>query len=127
MYVMFLQYLPFIRFITGFDDVKLTGGISKNEGVVEVLYRDKWISICNDTWDQLAANVVCRQLGYTEVEEIITDYRFGHRNHSLNISNTTCSGQEYSLNHCHGFIGEGTTCYYRQPAGVVCANGKIYV
>ena len=122
-----LQYLPIIRFITGFDDVKLTGGISKNEGVVEVLYRDIWRSICIDTWDQIAADIVCRQLGYTEVEKIITDSRFGHRNQSLNISNTTCSRQESSLNHCHGFIRDEITCYFGQPAGVVCANGKIYV
>ena len=45
--------------------MRLTGGVSKNEGTVELCVNNEWAgSICDTEWDNADAAVVCRQLGY---------------------------------------------------------------
>ena len=45
-------------------DVRLVGGGTKNEGNVQICYRNAWGSVCDDSWDSSDSNVVCRQLGF---------------------------------------------------------------
>ena len=47
-------------------DVRLVGGSSYLEGLVEVCFHDTWGNVCDDEWDQADANVACRQLGHSD-------------------------------------------------------------
>ena len=45
-------------------DLRLVGGQVPNEGRVEICMDQQWGTICDYSWDDNEARVVCRQLGY---------------------------------------------------------------
>ena len=46
-------------------DIRLRGARSAFGGRVEVCVQLLWTTICDETWDNLDASVVCYQLGFS--------------------------------------------------------------
>jgi deleted-in-malignant-brain-tumors protein 1 len=44
--------------------VRLAGGPNQQEGRVEIYFQDNWGTVCDDSFDDNAASVVCRMLGF---------------------------------------------------------------
>lgn len=42
--------------------VRLAGSDSTNEGRLEVCINDQWGTVCDDSWDERGANLVCRMI-----------------------------------------------------------------
>lgn len=45
--------------------LRLTGGTKNNSGVVQVYVDGLWLAVCERYWDNVAAHVACRLLGYS--------------------------------------------------------------
>ena len=81
--------------------------------------------MCDDSWDNLDAKVVCRQHGFSDVSVITTCCAyFGQGLGSKLLHDVRCSGNETSLDQCQHSGWRGHNCqYHREDAGVICGNG----
>ncbi|KAB0795476.1 hypothetical protein PPYR_12315 [Photinus pyralis] len=101
--------------------IKLVGGREEYEGNVEILHNGKWGAICDDEWDAAEADVICRQLGYSEgVGKPTHNSHFGPARRQYWMDNVYCDGSEDEITSCR-FDGWGShDCEVNEAAGVIC-------
>ena len=48
-------------------EVRLVNGerVNEHKGRVEICFQGRWSSVCDSTWQDKEAQVVCRQVGFT--------------------------------------------------------------
>ena len=54
-------------------EIRLVGGPNTTVGQVEVCVNSDWGTVCGDLWDTADAQVICRQLGFTEHSKTTID------------------------------------------------------
>ena len=78
------------------------GGSNQYSGRVEVYVQDQWGTICDDLWNQLDAEVVCRQLGFSASGAVATGLAvYGQGTGPIVLDNVQCSGLEAYITDCH--------------------------
>ncbi|XP_029949275.1 deleted in malignant brain tumors 1 protein-like [Salarias fasciatus] len=101
-------------------EVRLIRGNSSCSGTVEIFHFGQWGTVCDDSWDLLDAEVVCRQLGCGRVLSAPTVAHFGQGSGPIWYDNVMCTGSETKLFECrHQGIGSHN-CGHHEDAGVVC-------
>ena len=125
------------------------------EGRVEICSNNNFGTVCDDRWDYLDSQVVCRRLGFkTEGKEVIQQWLsryislsftadivpvkrsplvFGNNTMNLTIilSNLDCNGTESSLLDCQSNIFNRAIamrdCDHGEDAGVQCGGIVVHV
>ena len=92
-----------------------------NEGRVEVFYDGEWGTVCNNSFDDTDADVVCRELGYPGT---IAGYSccatYGEGSGPIWLDDVACNGTEASLYNCsHNGFGVHN-CIHDKDIGVIC-------
>lgn len=101
--------------------VRLFGGRNDMEGRVEIFMQNEWGTICDTLWDIKDGSVVCRSLGYegfTGVPRYNSFY--GKGSGRIWVQNSSCNGDETSIQNC---IKSGIgvhQCNHSNDAGVKC-------
>ena len=119
-------------------DVRLVDGSNSNEGRVELCHYGVWGTVCDDSWDNTDASVVCRQLNLEASEltnNMYYEYTlpsldgtalrsayFGQGNGPILLNNVSCNGNELFLANCTNTSSYMYNCTHSEDAGVMCLS-----
>lgn len=103
--------------------VRLVGGKGEHEGIVEILLNGDWGTICSNSLDQNAANVVCRQVGFGVPATSLDGLIFGTSTTQSWLTVVECDGDEPELSNCtHTLQSARISCPYTNTAAVRCSS-----
>ncbi|KAF5284904.1 hypothetical protein FQA39_LY16859 [Lamprigera yunnana] len=108
-------------------EVRLVGGKTKHEGRVEIRHYGIWGTVCDDDFNDDAAKVVCKYLGYPGKAVAQKDGMFGAGTGPIWLDQVFCQGNESGLQHCvHWNWGEHN-CEHSEDVGVTCSDTQTPV
>ncbi|XP_030847773.1 deleted in malignant brain tumors 1 protein isoform X2 [Strongylocentrotus purpuratus] len=108
------------------NGVRLVDGSDASEGRVEVYYNGAWGTVCDDSWDDTDAGVVCRSLGFDSGTGV-GSADFGQGTGDILLDDVSCTGTEINLGDCSN-AGFGVhNCGHSEDAGVRCSGTNFEV
>ncbi|XP_047923883.2 scavenger receptor cysteine-rich domain-containing group B protein, partial [Anser cygnoides] len=101
-------------------ELRLANGPGRCQGRLEILHNGSWGTVCDDDWDIVDANVVCRQLGCGHAIALPAPMTFGQGSGPIFLDNVDCKGREAALSECWSHGWGIHNCYHYEDVGVVC-------
>ena len=92
----------------------------ESNNAVMIYHSSSWRYVCDDSWDQNDADVVCRQLGFAYATS--APQRLSIPSDSFWLDDVRCSGSEYRLSDCPASSWGNENCATSEGAGAVCAR-----
>ncbi|XP_039342721.1 antigen WC1.1-like [Mauremys reevesii] len=103
------------------EKLRVVGGEDGCSGRVEVWYRGSWGTVCDDSWDMVDANVVCKQLGCGSAVSAPGKAAFGEGTGPIWMEMLNCRGTESSLWDCPAKPWGDNNCGHKEDAAVNCS------
>uniref|UniRef100_A0A8B9G488 SRCR domain-containing protein n=1 Tax=Amazona collaria TaxID=241587 RepID=A0A8B9G488_9PSIT len=107
------------------DQVRLVNYGNRCAGRVEIFHNHQWGTVCDDNWDLVDAEVVCRQLDCGRALSAPGRAQFGRGDGIIWMDETNCTGTESALSSCPARPWGTGNCYHGEDAGVVCSGEDI--
>ncbi|RDD43408.1 Deleted in malignant brain tumors 1 protein [Trichoplax sp. H2] len=99
--------------------VRLVSGNSDHKGRLEVYYSGRWGTVCNHDFSLDNAQVICRQLGFTNVQEVYTS---GGGTGYIWLDRVNCNGDEFSIAACKHSGWGRHDCNHTKDVGISCES-----
>ena len=112
--------------------MKLVNGVVANTGLLLVYYQGSWGTVCDDLWDVINADVVCKQMGYPgaaldrlKESQLSSDYG----SYPILLDGVNCTGRETNLSGCQFNEPMDHDCKHEEDVYLLCQlpqpSGKI--
>ena len=134
-FILINRVILFLSFFVA--PLRLVGGSHNYEGRVEVYVNGVWGTVCDDSWDDTDAGVVCSQLGYSSGKQyqiVVINIKilcftvgvaygsayYGAGTGSILMDDVACTGSESILASCSHTSNHN--CAHSEDAGVSCLS-----
>nr|XP_014721988.2 scavenger receptor cysteine-rich type 1 protein M160 isoform X1 [Equus asinus] len=104
-------------------ELRLVGGSNRCAGRVELKVQGKWGTICHHNWNNLAANVVCKQLGCGTALHFPGLPHFESGSGTIWLDDVSCSGNESFFWDCRHSGRVHYNCIHQKDVAVICSDG----
>ena len=114
------QQTPFYRSA----GIRLVGSSKPHEGRVEIFSQGTWGTICDDKFDMIDANVICKELGYARANtKKVRVTRKANPSMKIHINILECEPGDYFW-HCSHFDFNRPICGHNEDIAFLAAMVK---
>ncbi|XP_078268000.1 scavenger receptor cysteine-rich domain-containing protein DMBT1-like [Rhinoraja longicauda] len=106
-------------------ELRLVGAESRCSGRVEIFTNNSWATVCDDSWGEADAHVVCRQLRCGPAVSAAAGAAFGQGDGVIWLDEVKCTGSESFLSDCGSSPPGQNDCSHKEDAGVICSDPQL--
>ncbi|KAL4223330.1 hypothetical protein ACF0H5_016801 [Mactra antiquata] len=100
--------------------VRLVNGSDPYEGRLEVFHRGQWGTVCDNSFNDYSAMVVCRMLNYAGIATAHPSAAYGEGTLPILLSKVDCDGDEHDVFECDQLEWGSQQCTHANDVSVSC-------